>query len=129
MLAKVGAPVSAFSSSFGSDTPAPNQGIGSFFLTDDGDLSGLFSPALLARYNPPTAAASGVILDIDFGETFTIEALDADGGVIESLVIAAGDPGTGDGISTQWSFSRPHADVYTIRFKGCLLYTSPSPRD
>ena len=31
VLAKVGAPVAAFVSSFGSDTPAPNQGTGSFF--------------------------------------------------------------------------------------------------
>ena len=41
VLAQVGNPTTAFGSAFGNDTPAPGQNIGSFFLTDDGLLSGL----------------------------------------------------------------------------------------
>ena len=37
VLAEIGSPATAFESAFGDDTPAPNQGIGNFFLTDDGN--------------------------------------------------------------------------------------------
>lgn len=121
VLAEVGSPATAFSGCpfFGCpDTPAPNQNIGSFFLTDDGDLSGLESEALIVTYDPPTAVASGVILDIDFDETFTIEARDENKNVIETVTIEAGDPNTGDGIATPWILFRSDADVYSIRFAG-----------
>ena len=118
VLSQVGSPVTAFVSSFGDDTPAPGQDVGSFFLTDDGALAGLFSPALLIKYDPPTAAASGIILDVDFGELFTIEARDALDNVIESIALSANDSNAGDGIATPWSFSRQAADVYSIRLKG-----------
>ena len=70
------------------------------------------------NYTTPTMAASGVILDIDFNESFLIQARDGSGNVLESISISAGDPGTGNGIATLWSFSRPSADVVSIRFAG-----------
>lgn len=102
------------------DTPAPGQDIGSFFLTDDGVLNvgDLTVPPLIVRYASPTAAASGVILDIDFGEQFVIEARDVFDNVLETVTLAAGDPGTGDGVATFWSFQRPQSDVFSIRFVG-----------
>lgn len=63
-------------------------------------------------------SASGVVLDIDGGETFTIEARDASGQVLQQIVITAGDEGTGDGMATPWSFSRASADVASVRFEG-----------
>jgi hypothetical protein len=122
VLAKVGAPATAF---YGCgdgcpDTPAliPNRYIGSFFLTNDGMLSSLEAEALIVTYNPPTAVASGVILDIDFDETFTIEARDANENILETITITAGEPNTGDGIATPWVLQRSNADVHSLRFAG-----------
>ena len=117
-IAEVGAPTAAFESDFGEDTPAPNQDTGLFFLTDDGNLSGLTSPALLVTFDVPTSVASGQILDIDFDETFTIEARNSSDTVLETLTIQAGDEGTGDGIATLWSFDRTSADIASIKFQG-----------
>lgn len=118
-IAKVGSPRTAFEGFGGADDlPAPNQGIGNYFLTDNGTLSGLFSPALIVQYATPTAAASGVLLDIDFGETWTIQAKDSNNNVIETISITAGDPSTGDGLATPWSFDHALADISLIRFEG-----------
>src|SRR5688500_18501339 len=103
-LAGVGAPLTGFEGPRRQpDAPAPNQGVGNFFLTDDGVLSRMNVPPLVVAYDPPTNAASGVVLDIDFDEMFTIEARDAGGKVRHTITIKAGDPGTGDGIATRWS--------------------------
>ncbi|MCB9434513.1 MAG: hypothetical protein H6668_21305 [Ardenticatenaceae bacterium] len=120
VLAQVGPPATAFAGppNNSGDTPAPGQNIGSFFLTDDGALAGLNPEALIVSYTPPTAMASGVILDIDLGETFTIDARDANGNVLETITIIAGDPNTGDGIATRWALYRAEEDIYSIRFKG-----------
>jgi outer membrane protein OmpA-like peptidoglycan-associated protein len=118
-LAGVGAPVTAFEGPLRSpDTPAPNQGVASFFLTDDGTLLEMNAPALVVSYDPPTAAASGVVLDIDFDEIFTIEARGSTGSVLQTLTIRAGDRGTGDGIATRWAIDRPSSDIHSIRFAG-----------
>lgn len=118
-IAKVGNPMTAFEGPGGAgDTPVPNQGIGTFFLTDNGTISGLVAPPLIVSYTTPTNAASGVILDIDFDENFLIQARDGSGTILESISIIAGDPGTGDGVATLWSFSRPLADITSIRFAG-----------
>lgn len=115
VLAEVGNPRTAFAPN---DTPLPGQGIGQFFLTDDGLTTGLTSPALIIRYNTPTAQASGVILDIDFNDAFVIEARDINETVLETINIQAGDPGTGNAVATFWGFARPQADVTSIRLKG-----------
>jgi outer membrane protein OmpA-like peptidoglycan-associated protein len=120
-LAAVGRPATAF---FGpprdnaADTPAANQGVGQFFLTDDGSVDGLKSSPLLVRYSPPTADASGVLLDVDYDETFTIEALDAKSTLLSTLSVKAKEPNTGDGIATRWSVSHETADIATIRVVG-----------
>ena len=122
VLAEVGDPMTAFAgppNNTGGDTPASGQNIGSFFLTDDGVLSSsLISPALIVSYSTPAAAASGVILDIDFNETFLIQAKDMSGNVIDTVNISAGDPNTGDGLATFWSFDRATTDISSIRFAG-----------
>lgn len=104
VLAEIGSPATAFESSFGDDTPAPDQGIGQFFLTDDGSLSGLESPPLLISSNAPLAFIEGVILDIDFGEIFTIEAFDDAGNILQTIILDADNPQAGDGIATPWRF-------------------------
>jgi Thrombospondin type 3 repeat len=117
-IAAVGAPATAFEPN---DTPVDAEAIGSFFLTDDGVLQGLEAVPLIVTYSTPTAEAGGVVLDMDFDEQFTIEARDASGAVLESIVIHAGDPMTGDGVATPWTISRASADIHSIRFMGTRM--------
>ncbi len=119
VIAQVGGPTTAFGPN---DSPFSDQGVGQFFLTDDGVVVGNPKP-LLITYATPTAAASGVILDIDgetsgFPEIYTVEARDGVGTVLESVVFTAGDFGTGDRLATTWSFSRATNEIASIRIIG-----------
>lgn len=116
-LAEVGPPTTAFLGR-GEDGPSPDQGIGSYFLTDDGELRGSTSSPLIVAFSQPVDSASGVVLDIDYSERFTIQARDTSGRVLQTVTISAGDPGTGNGIATPWGFGRESADVASIRFEG-----------
>lgn len=118
VLAGVGGPTEAFAGPFGGDTTANGVETGEYFLTDDGVLSGLVAQVLRVDYSPPTSAASGEILDIDFDESFVIEAFNGDGELIDSVAIKAGDEKTGDGLATPWAFQRAQPDIVTIRFTG-----------
>ncbi len=71
-LAKVGAPATAFSTSYGDDTPAPNQQINEYFLTDDGVLDDSAASPLIVTFTNPVDSVSGVVLDIDYDEEFVI---------------------------------------------------------
>ncbi len=123
-IAQVGQPATAFRgppNNSTPDNPAPGQNVGRFFLTDNGLPQSANTPPLIVQYDPPTAAASGVIIDIDPEESFTIEARDVNDQVIEQIVQPGGAPGTGDGIATRWAFDRPSNDIYSIRFVGVKL--------
>ncbi|MCA9322937.1 MAG: hypothetical protein KDB53_19510 [Planctomycetes bacterium] len=98
-LARVGSPRTAFSGFGGDDLVAPGVDVGQFFLTDDGVVSGAPS-ALLVNYVQPVYGASGVILDIDFSEAWTVEAKDAAGNVLATEVLGA----MGNGSATPFSF-------------------------
>lgn len=117
LLAEVGSPRTAFAPS---DLPADDDAdaIGQFFLTDDGLLLGEDPSPLIVAYSTPTSSASGVVLDIDFNEQFEIEARGFDGSVLETLIIQAGDPETGNREATPWAIQRVAADIYSIRFVG-----------
>lgn len=114
-LAEVGSPTVAFAPS---DSPASGQGTGSFFLTDTGSLGNANPPAVVVSYSTPTAIASGVLLDIDFNESWTIEAFDASDVLLETISIEAGDPGTGNALATPWSFDRSTNDIASIKLTG-----------
>lgn len=122
VLAQVGSPTTAFGSSFGNDTPVPfpDQGIGQFFLTDDGFLSGLSAVPLLLNFASPIDSFGGCILDMDFDELFIIEARGENGETLLKDTVFAGDIGTGDGISTCWGFNFEGCEgsVFSIRFEG-----------
>lgn len=119
VLAQVGSPATAFRGPGNlPDTPAEGQGIGQFFLTDDGVLAGLEADPLIVTYSTPTAAASGVIVDIDFDESFLVEAFDAGDILVDSFLINAGDDGTGDGIATLWFVEHTADEIAWIRFTG-----------
>jgi len=121
VLADVGGAQEAFGSAWGSnDIPAPGVDIGNFFLTDDGVLQGLTSPPIVLTFDIPIDTFAGCILDIDFGETFLIEAMDENGDVILRETITEGDPDTGDGALTCWGFNLPGCEgsIYSIRYSG-----------
>lgn len=120
-LAFVGAPRTSFEgppNDLTPDTPASEDisFIGNVFLTDDGLFTNNSIP-LIVEYDPPTREASGVILDIDNNETFSIQAKDSQGLVIHEITIVDGDVDTGDGIATEWSISL-NDDIYSISFSG-----------
>lgn len=114
VLAKTGAPSTAFEPN---DSPNNGQGVGDFFLTDDGLITADLSP-LIVTFTAPVDSASGLVLDIDGGETFNIQAFDSSNNMLEDFVITDGDPGTGSRIATTWFFSRDTPDVASIRFEG-----------
>jgi len=114
VIAETGAPSTAFEPN---DNPESGQGVGSFFLTDDGLITEDASP-LIVTFSVPVDSASGLVLDIDGGETFTIQAFDVADNLLEESVITDGDPGTGSRQATPWWFSREAPDVASIRFSG-----------
>ncbi len=123
VLAEVGgSPAAAFGSAWGNDTPAPQDAalVGSFFLTDDGQLSGLTSPPVVLDFATAIDSFAGCILDMDFGEVFKIEAFGEFGDLILEDSIMAGDPNTGDGRATCWGFNLGNCTgmVYQIKFSG-----------
>jgi len=117
-IARPGSPMTAFESPFGVDTPAPDQNTGDAFLTDDGLVTTGVAPPLLVTFDSPADSASGVVLDIDAGESFTIEARGSGDAVLETITITSGDAGTGDALATPWAFKRSTPDVTSIRFSG-----------
>lgn len=121
VIAEVGPPTTAFQgppNHTGSDNPVPGQGIGQFFLTDDGMTVGIDPLPLVVDYDPPASEASGVILDMDVDESFSIEAFDVTGVPLTVILIQSGDPMTGDGIATPWNLVRPGPDIARLVFTG-----------
>lgn len=115
-IAQVGAPRTAFAPN---DTIQPSEGIGEFFLTDDGLTTGLNVAPIIMRYTSQTSAAvSGQVLDLDFDETFTIQALNAAGDILDTVTLQAGDPETGDQLATPWSITRAEGDIAAISMSG-----------
>jgi hypothetical protein len=123
VLAQIGGTMTAFGGGIDNvpDMPLGDQGVGSFFLTDDGSVAAPPRP-LWIGYDTAVSAASGAILDVDYWgksttiyESFTIDAWDAQGQLLESIEIRAGDLGTGDGIASIWSIERDVAEIRLIR--------------
>lgn len=113
--AAVGAPRTAFYSpsmtdpECGVDAPttadmvASLYDVGCMFLTDDGIVMGT-TFVLRVNYVVPVFRAYGELLDIDGGESWEVQALGADGELLTTITVQAGDPGTGDGVATGWFF-------------------------
>lgn len=121
-LAKSGAPYTAFAA--GPDTSAWSGGdallttdswassAGDFFVK----LSGTAAGALVINYDYATAAAGGLILDVDADETWVIRAYSDSGTtLVAETVLTGGSPGTGDQTATPWAITRPTADIVQLR--------------
>lgn len=120
-LAKVGPPMTAFQGPKQSDdTLAENQGCGSFFLTDDGIVGEAPAP-LIISYAHPVAAASGVIIDVDFSadnggrERWVLEARGTNNALLTNTILVPNSFNAGSGLATPWRFSRTNADISFIR--------------
>lgn len=132
-IAEVGAPLTAFygpprngTSGATIDRAADGESIGRFFLTDT-DVAGKPGlrppPPLLIHYSRPVAAANGVILDIDHDDAWEIQAFNTNQKDPLAVVrLDAANPNAGDGLATPWSFSRPSAEIDSIR----IVFTGTS---
>jgi DNA-binding beta-propeller fold protein YncE len=96
-IAKAGPPRTAFNGCLAADTPWPNLGLGTSFLTD-GTALGVEGDVRI-EYSTPVAQVSGVIIDIDCRdnggppcEQWTISAYDSVGVFLQSVVLD-GPPG------------------------------------
>lgn len=130
-LAKVGPPMTAFQGpNNGADIPAPGVDIGEYFLTDNGTVAGLNADPIYVNFLSPMDSVSGCILDMDFGERFVVHALGEDGDIIfadtifsgstQNGVFIEGDPGTGDGLCTEWGFRLDECEgsIYSVKLDG-----------
>jgi len=134
-IAKVGPPRTAFfGCDGGEDNPAPGQGLGDSFLTDD-ETIGQVASDLLISYSTPVENASGVLIDIDCGqgqsvcEQWTIFARDSESNVLDTVILNAptgpnsadcpspGNPGPGNGKAFGWFFSLPGEQISSILIK------------
>jgi hypothetical protein len=119
VIARLGAPQTAFdrNGSAVDDTPiAAHAGIvGQFFLTDTvGPQSSDFN--LILDFEAQVSEVSGYLIDVDGGEVVVIRVY-ADGSTtnaLETLVLDANSPGTGDGAATFWSIARPARDIRRV---------------
>ncbi len=116
-IAQVGPPLTAFKgppNSTTPDEPAAGQNIGTNFLTDDG-VVGLPPPPLIISYVTAVSNVSGVLIDIDFNESWRIEARDAQSNVLDSLALTPTSYNAGDGLATPWAFHHETADIASVR--------------
>lgn len=115
-----GGGVWSFDTAHGPASLGPGNSNGSYFITESSHTLGVAPAALDVTFNGPVNVTGGQILDIDTGsEAWTIQAYNSSNSLIDSLVIKAGDPGTGDGVATNWSFIHAMNDIAFIR----ILYT------
>lgn len=122
LVAKTGTPATAFAA--GTDAATWTDGdsvlstdplasrVSSSFLK----LSGNPAAALIVNYDYATAAAGGLIIDVDADETWAIRGYsDAGTTQVAETVIAGGSTGTGDQTVTPWALSSSSANIVQIR--------------
>ncbi len=112
VIAKVGPPQTAFAGFGGPDMPRPDINVGVSFLTDDGVVGSPPSP-LVIDYSTPAQQASGVIIDIDFSEQWSVEAYGAKDVLLETIVLSP----AGNGSASPWMFQFPTPAIHRIRLR------------
>ena len=104
--------------------PAIGENVGRFFLTDK--TTG--QPRnLIIEYSSPVTGASGVILDIDHKDAWTIEPRDIDGNILSNDVVTLdiNSSNAGDGVATPWSVKAATPEIYSIRIRYTGNSTTP----
>lgn len=116
-IAKVGKPATAFwgpPNNSTADTPAAGQNVGTSFLTDDGNILTGPKSALIISYVTAVSNVSGVLIDIDFNESWLIQARDSKSNVIDSIELTKTSYNAGDGLATPWAFHHQTADIASV---------------
>jgi len=121
LIAQIGDPGLAFTSAYGSDTPEPSQGCGLFSLAISPQGA---SADLIVSYSFLQKDVSGVVLDIDNNEAWTIQARDITNAVLDTVNLNPLSFNAGDALATPWSFHRGSADIASVAF----LYTGTTSR-
>lgn len=122
LLAKTGAPFTAFAD--GPDTAS--FAAGDALLESDPwaptvsatfvRLSGDPAAALVIDYDHATAAASGLLLDVDADETWVIRAYSDSGTtLVAETQLTGGSPGTGNRTATPWAIRSTSANIVQVR--------------
>jgi len=116
-----GNPVTGFTGS-GSDRPM-SSGTGG--LTDPliGGDNAIFSPVQM-DFDPPVTSVRFFVIDIDGSDQFTATAF-ADGVEVDVRSLGVGDPGTGNGVSTEFQLIAADPEIGIDRV--VLEATSPDP--
>ncbi|WP_444893819.1 hypothetical protein ACJJIE_05355 [Microbulbifer sp. TRSA001] len=118
-IAEVGYPRTAFIGPNNSyDTPDAAHDVGGFFLTDNSSLG--LKADLIIDFKDAVSASSGVLLDVDFEEEWTISVYDDHNfnNKIDEIFISDRASGAGDGVATAWSFEHKEKDIKRIVFSG-----------
>lgn len=94
--------------------PHPNQNVGDFFLTGD---VGMPSPpvAFVITYEQPVSAASGILIDVDWSDSWLIVARDSNTNGMATNQLTRYSANAGGAYAAPWSFSRTNADIASIR--------------
>lgn len=106
--------------------PATNQNVGRFFLTGYFGLYASPPRVMTINYSAPTAAASGVIIDIDGTEFWQVRFHLTNGQMETNLYYSTNwpakvSPNAGDSRATPWFVSHTNADILSITFYGSNL--------
>ena len=107
ILGDVGGSLEGWRNGFSNDTFLSGQGAsnGQYFISDVVGLNNTGNATLRVRYTSPVDALSFDLIDIDGGETYTINVFDAANVLLSTQSLTAGDPGTGNGIATRVGFT------------------------
>jgi hypothetical protein len=111
-LAQTGGTLTAFKSQWGADQPAPGEEVGHWFLTDDDTVKGVPKPIVITL-GAPVPSFSGQLIDVDKNESFRIEALDADGQVLQTIQVSP----AGDGMVSSWAFDEGDPLIKSVRIQ------------
>lgn len=112
-------PYGAFASGYSTsqNVPAPGQGVGDFYLADPHIVQGTSPSPIIVQFAPVVRGASGVILDVDGHESFSVTAFDELHNPVDMILITTSSPGAGDGLAATWSFLHPIADISSVQIE------------
>lgn len=110
-------PYGAFASGYSTqqNVPAPGQGVGDFYLADPHIVNGTPPSPVIVEFSDPLLGASGMILDVDGLEVFTVTAYDSAGVELDSVTLTTTSPNAGDGFAAPWSITQTSANIAAVQ--------------
>lgn len=104
----------------GPDNLAPNYAAhaGNYFLTDNNVVARVDETILEIFYDEATRTAGGDILDVDYGESYTISLFNAANELLHEMSVDETTPGGGDGGLISWNYASDAANVSRVKIRG-----------